>query len=431
MTISGGSALPKDEIDRMVSRGRGRMPRRTARVVTTPRRATPPSSCSTSTEKFLADNDDKLPEEGKATVTAAVSDLKKALEGTDVDEVKAKHEGAREGLPGARHCALRAVRRRRRGLGRDVRRGRLVEAHVRRGRGRRRDRRRREVMRRGGGRTAPAPARRSRPTHGPVHGAGPPDDDEELGTVSDHRERLGSGHPGPPPARPRDRQGQGRLRRPQRRPGRRRRTAVRPGVRAADRPAGRPARPGRARPRPGGRRRRPAGTSTTRPSTRSAGRSSTPPTSTSSRRSPPSGWPTCLRLQAEFVNYRRRVERDRDVARDRRGRRACWRRCCRCSTTSTSPASTATWTADRSPRSPRSSRRCFGRFGLARYGEPGETFDPAVHEALIHTEAELAAGTTETTVGSGSASPATGPGTGCCARRGSRSPTRADPARSR
>jgi len=28
------------------------------------------------------------------------------------------------------------------------------------------------------------------------------------------------------------------------------------------------------------------------------------------------------------------------------------------------------------------------RFGLARYGEPGEAFDPTVHEALLHSTAE-------------------------------------------
>jgi molecular chaperone GrpE len=39
-----------------------------------------------------------------------------------------------------------------------------------------------------------------------------------------------------------------------------------------------------------------------------------------------------------------------------------------------------------------------GRFGLSRFGQPGETFDPTVHEALMHTEAELAEGTTATTV---------------------------------
>jgi molecular chaperone GrpE len=39
-----------------------------------------------------------------------------------------------------------------------------------------------------------------------------------------------------------------------------------------------------------------------------------------------------------------------------------------------------------------------GRFGLARFGEAGEAFDPAVHEALIHTEADLPEGTEGTTV---------------------------------
>ena len=39
-----------------------------------------------------------------------------------------------------------------------------------------------------------------------------------------------------------------------------------------------------------------------------------------------------------------------------------------------------------------------GRHGLTRFGEVGEAFDPAVHEALMHTEAELAEGTSVTTV---------------------------------
>ena len=39
-----------------------------------------------------------------------------------------------------------------------------------------------------------------------------------------------------------------------------------------------------------------------------------------------------------------------------------------------------------------------GRAGLERFGEVGEAFDPAVHEALMHVQAELAAGTDVTTV---------------------------------
>ena len=43
-------------------------------------------------EKFLADNDAALPEDGKAGVKDAIADLKKALEGDDAADIKAKHE---------------------------------------------------------------------------------------------------------------------------------------------------------------------------------------------------------------------------------------------------------------------------------------------------------------------------------------------------
>lgn len=36
--------------------------------------------------------------------------------------------------------------------------------------------------------------------------------------------------------------------------------------------------------------------------------------------------------------------------------------------------------------------------GVERYGRPGDTFDPRVHEAVMHIQAELAPGTTDTTV---------------------------------
>ena len=38
------------------------------------------------------------------------------------------------------------------------------------------------------------------------------------------------------------------------------------------------------------------------------------------------------------------------------------------------------------------------KFGLERFGQPGDAFDPTVHEALMHIEAELAEGTEVTTV---------------------------------
>jgi molecular chaperone DnaK len=91
MRISGGSALSKDEIDRMVKEAEAhadedRQRREEAEVRNTAEQLV------YSTEKFLADSGDKLPEEGKAEVNSAIADLKKALEGTDVAEVKAKHE---------------------------------------------------------------------------------------------------------------------------------------------------------------------------------------------------------------------------------------------------------------------------------------------------------------------------------------------------
>ena len=38
------------------------------------------------------------------------------------------------------------------------------------------------------------------------------------------------------------------------------------------------------------------------------------------------------------------------------------------------------------------------KFGVERFAQPGDAFDPNVHEALMHTQAELAEGTTVTTV---------------------------------
>jgi molecular chaperone GrpE len=103
------------------------------------------------------------------------------------------------------------------------------------------------------------------------------------------------------------------------------------------------------------------------------------------------------RLQAEYVNYRRRVERDRDVARD----------------TAVAGVLDALLPVlddvhlarqhgdlESGPFAAIADKleSVLARFGLSRFGEPGEPFDPTVHEALMHTEAELAEGTTETTV---------------------------------
>ncbi|HET9655859.1 MAG TPA: molecular chaperone DnaK [Kineosporiaceae bacterium] len=91
ITISGGSALPKDEIDRMVREAEAHAEEDRQRREEAETRNTA-EQLVYSTEKFIADNTDKLPADGKEKVQSAIVDLKKALEGTDIPEIKAKHE---------------------------------------------------------------------------------------------------------------------------------------------------------------------------------------------------------------------------------------------------------------------------------------------------------------------------------------------------
>jgi molecular chaperone GrpE len=103
------------------------------------------------------------------------------------------------------------------------------------------------------------------------------------------------------------------------------------------------------------------------------------------------------RLQAEYANYRKRVARDRDVARD---------------------AAIASVVESLLPvlddlhlarqhgdleSGPFVSiaeklESTLGRYGVERFGEPGAAFDPSVHDALMHVDAELAEGTDVVTV---------------------------------
>jgi molecular chaperone DnaK len=89
MTITGGSALPKDEIDRMVKEAEAHAAEDKKRREEAETRNSA-EQLVYSTEKVLADNADKLPEEITTDVKAAVAELRTALEGTDVEEVKAK-----------------------------------------------------------------------------------------------------------------------------------------------------------------------------------------------------------------------------------------------------------------------------------------------------------------------------------------------------
>jgi molecular chaperone DnaK len=78
MTISGGSALPKEEIDRMVKEAEAHAEEDRKRREDTETRNTA-EQLVYSTEKFLSDSADKIPADGRGDVDAALADLKAAL----------------------------------------------------------------------------------------------------------------------------------------------------------------------------------------------------------------------------------------------------------------------------------------------------------------------------------------------------------------
>ncbi|MGA2830752.1 MAG: molecular chaperone DnaK [Streptosporangiaceae bacterium] len=93
VTISGGSALAKDDIDKMVRDAEqyaeeDRQRREEAEVRN---RA---DTLVYTTEKFLAENSDKVPGDVRSEVESAISDLKKALEGSDTEAIKEASEKA-------------------------------------------------------------------------------------------------------------------------------------------------------------------------------------------------------------------------------------------------------------------------------------------------------------------------------------------------
>jgi molecular chaperone DnaK len=88
ITITGGSALSKDDIDRMVREAEqyADEDRQRREQVETRNQA---ESLVYSTEKFLEENGDKVGDDVKTEVQADVDALKKALEGTDTEAVRA------------------------------------------------------------------------------------------------------------------------------------------------------------------------------------------------------------------------------------------------------------------------------------------------------------------------------------------------------
>lgn len=91
MTITGGSSLSKEDIDRMVKDAEAHAEQDKARREAAETRNAAESSAY-SIEKLIKENDEKLPENVKTEVQADVDAVKAALEGEDDDAVKAAFE---------------------------------------------------------------------------------------------------------------------------------------------------------------------------------------------------------------------------------------------------------------------------------------------------------------------------------------------------
>ena len=88
MTISGGSALSKDEIDRMMREAEAHAEEDKQRREEVEVKNTA-ESLVFQTEKFLNDNADKIPADAKANVDGPLEELKKAIEANDIAGMKA------------------------------------------------------------------------------------------------------------------------------------------------------------------------------------------------------------------------------------------------------------------------------------------------------------------------------------------------------
>src|SRR5690625_1015149 len=91
VTISGGSAMSKDDIDKMVREAEeyaeeDRKRREEAEVRNNA------ESLVHQTEKVIKDNEDKIPDDVKTETESAVGDLKTALEGSDIEAIRQASE---------------------------------------------------------------------------------------------------------------------------------------------------------------------------------------------------------------------------------------------------------------------------------------------------------------------------------------------------
>jgi len=91
MTITGGSSLPKEDIERMVREAEEHAAEDKKRREEQEIKNTAEQMVY-QTEKLIKDNDEKLPEDVKTEVQADVDALKTALQGEDIDAIKAAND---------------------------------------------------------------------------------------------------------------------------------------------------------------------------------------------------------------------------------------------------------------------------------------------------------------------------------------------------
>ena len=91
MTITGGSALPKEDIERMMADADAHAEEDKRRREEAEVRNNAEALLH-QTEKFIADNGDKLPEDAKSNVEGPIAELKTALAGEDLEAIKAAAE---------------------------------------------------------------------------------------------------------------------------------------------------------------------------------------------------------------------------------------------------------------------------------------------------------------------------------------------------
>jgi molecular chaperone DnaK len=91
MTITGGSALPKDDIERMMRDAQDHADEDKRRRDGAETRNLA-EALQWQTEKFLAESGDKLPSESKEEINEALGELRSALGGQDIERIKSAQE---------------------------------------------------------------------------------------------------------------------------------------------------------------------------------------------------------------------------------------------------------------------------------------------------------------------------------------------------